>query len=231
MKIRKGSNRVLAAVVDQLNRLRTTLSLGGLTDSTAGTPGATLVAMPDPADAPGTPDALRDDLVANTLPPIRNNFASLAAKINAIIGSVHVTQTSYPAAGDPPAATVVAITSPNATDLATSLVLCNELIDKGLLHLNDTVAHKAADGGSWPVSGAAVDLATAQTAANLMKGTYNTHIAATTKHYSADAANAIAAANASDQTTLNTLLNEMKPDVTAHIALAFTGHSIELIDA
>lgn len=55
-----------------------------LTDNTSGTANDTLQAIPDPADAPATADALRDDLVANALPAIRNDFADLAAKVNAI---------------------------------------------------------------------------------------------------------------------------------------------------
>jgi hypothetical protein len=55
-----------------------------LTDSTSGTANDTLQAIPDPADAPASADALRDDLVANALPAIRNDLADLAAKVNAI---------------------------------------------------------------------------------------------------------------------------------------------------
>lgn len=60
-------------------------TVGALTDNTAGTANETLQALTDPADAPGTADALRDDLVANLIPELRNNLADLAAKINALI--------------------------------------------------------------------------------------------------------------------------------------------------
>lgn len=56
-----------------------------LTDSTAGTANNTLQALPDPADTPATADALRDDLVANLIPALRNNYADLGAKVNAIL--------------------------------------------------------------------------------------------------------------------------------------------------
>ena len=59
-----------------------------LTDNTAGTPGATLVAIPDPADAPGTADILRDDLVANTLPPIRDDIASLNQQMDTVLAAL-----------------------------------------------------------------------------------------------------------------------------------------------
>lgn len=58
--------------------------IGALTDSTSGTPGSTISALTDPADTPATADALRDDLVANIIPELRNNLASLTAQVNAI---------------------------------------------------------------------------------------------------------------------------------------------------
>lgn len=55
-----------------------------LTDNSAGTANTTVEALPDPADTPASADALRDDIVANLLPALRNNFADLAAQINAL---------------------------------------------------------------------------------------------------------------------------------------------------
>jgi hypothetical protein len=51
-------------------------------DSIGGTVADALAAIPDPADSPASADALRDDLVTNTLPKIRNALSSLAAKWN-----------------------------------------------------------------------------------------------------------------------------------------------------
>jgi len=59
--------------------------LAELTDNSAGTASDTLAAIPDPVDAPATADDLREDLVANVLPPLRDALASLAAKLNAIL--------------------------------------------------------------------------------------------------------------------------------------------------
>ena len=59
-------------------------AIADLTDNTSGTPSGTLDAIPDPADSPANADALRDDLVANTLPPIRDNIASLNADLDSI---------------------------------------------------------------------------------------------------------------------------------------------------
>jgi hypothetical protein len=59
--------------------------VGALTfTAVAGTANTTLQAIPDPTDSPANADALRDDIVANDLPVIRNNFADLANQINAI---------------------------------------------------------------------------------------------------------------------------------------------------
>ena len=55
-----------------------------LTDNSAGTANTTIEALPDPADTPLTADILRDDLVTNLIPALRNNIADLAAQINAL---------------------------------------------------------------------------------------------------------------------------------------------------
>lgn len=60
-------------------------ALTALTDNTVGTADATLAAIPTLTDSPASADALRDDIVTNLLPVIRNNFADLAAKVNEII--------------------------------------------------------------------------------------------------------------------------------------------------
>jgi len=56
-----------------------------LTDSSGGTANDTVQALTDPADTPATADALRDDLVANLIPELRNNYADLTAKINDVL--------------------------------------------------------------------------------------------------------------------------------------------------
>lgn len=79
-------NGVQAIVVGSSGVQQT--AIVSLTDNTAGTANDTLAAIPDPADSPATADALRDDLVANTLPPLRNDLADLAAKVNAILAAL-----------------------------------------------------------------------------------------------------------------------------------------------
>lgn len=60
-------------------------AVASLTDNSGGTANDTVQALTNPADTPASADALRDDLVANLIPELRNNIADLAAKINAII--------------------------------------------------------------------------------------------------------------------------------------------------
>lgn len=122
------------------------------------------------------------------------------------------------------------VTAADATSLATSLALCNNMIGVLRFHFADTLACKAADATSLPALGAAVDLASAITAANLMRTSWATHIASTAVHYNADATNTISGTPAaSDQTTLNTLLTAFKPVVNAHLADAPSSKSIRAI--
>lgn len=60
------------------------LTSATLTDSSGGTADTTVQALPDPADAPADADALREDLVANLIPALRNNIADLTAQVNAL---------------------------------------------------------------------------------------------------------------------------------------------------
>ncbi len=129
-----------------------------------------------------------------------------------------------------PVVTAATVTAANASDLATSLTLVNQLRVQWMKHYKDDIAHKVADTTNVLAAPEATDLTTAQTLANEIKADYNAHIASTTFHYTADATNTIAAANATDQTTLNALLNELKTDFNAHIASAPAGQSVRLID-
>lgn len=69
-------------------RTHANLTAAALTDSSGGTANTTIQALTDPVDTPASADALRDDLVANLIPALRNNFADLAAQINALITDV-----------------------------------------------------------------------------------------------------------------------------------------------
>jgi len=128
-------------------------------------------------------------------------------------------------------ASEITVTAANATDLATSLTLVNQLIAVATFMCADTVAHKAADASSLPALGAAVDLASAQTAANALKVWYAAHRVSTTYHPTADSTNAVTAANASDQGTLNTLANDLKTQMVAHAASAPAVASFRILPA
>lgn len=52
------------------------------------TDASTAHAITDPADAPATADALRDDLVANTIPSIETALNNLGTKVNLIIDAL-----------------------------------------------------------------------------------------------------------------------------------------------
>lgn len=74
---------------DSSGRVGLRLILDPLQDESEGTPSvtSTVGAIPDPADSPANADALRDDLVANTLPAIRDALATLAAAVNSILAA------------------------------------------------------------------------------------------------------------------------------------------------
>lgn len=132
----------------------------------------------------------------------------------------------------PVAGAAVTIDAPNATDLATSVVLVNQIKRIYNQHRADgTYVHKAADGTNIVTSADATDLASGITLGNEIKADYEAHRASATFHFTADATNTIAAVNASDQSSLNTLLNELKTDINAHMAGAPAGHLIQLMAA
>lgn len=80
-----GADAAQAAPGNHAGHVAVQAAIASLADNTAGTADNTLAAIPDPADTPASADALRDDLVANALPAIRNDLADLAAKVNAIL--------------------------------------------------------------------------------------------------------------------------------------------------
>lgn len=163
---------------------------------------------------------------------------AIVASINSTRRSAGVVGTNFHAdvtsdgGGDyrAPTATPATVTAADASSLATSLTLVNQIRARWLQHKTDDLAHKVADVTAFTAP-VATDLATAITLANAIKADRATHIASTTYHYTADATNTITAADASDQSTLNTLLNELKTDHNAHIASAPAGQSIKLLEA
>jgi hypothetical protein len=55
---------------------------------TVGTANNTMMAVPAPADTPADADALRDDIAANLVPAINDNFADLQEKVNGMLAAL-----------------------------------------------------------------------------------------------------------------------------------------------
>ena len=131
-----------------------------------------------------------------------------------------------------PTGATLAVAKANASTLATSIALVNEIKAVYNTHVRDKSAHNSVFSAAITTADA-TDLASAITLANAIKAAYNTggHINTASVHFNADATNTVAAANASDQSSLNTLLNELKTDLNAHIANGLAGDHIEFVDA
>jgi len=150
-------------------------------------------------------------------------------RVAAVSTNVHAAKAqSVSFDSEPATVAALAVTAANATDLATSLVLGNQIIGFYIRHFADDVMHKAADATSLPADGACVDLATSITAMTLLKATHATHIASTTVHYTADATNTLLTATPTDQGTLNTFLNAAKTAINAHSAAGLAGYGFKL---
>ena len=59
-----------------------------LTDSSGGTAGETLAALPTLTDSPATADELRDDLNTNAWPVLKNWIASVNEKLNKVLDAI-----------------------------------------------------------------------------------------------------------------------------------------------
>lgn len=123
------------------------------------------------------------------------------------------------------------ITAANAADLATSLVLANQIRAIYEFHRGDPLAHAVVDATNALVAPIATDLTTGQTLANDIKAKYNAHRTQATVHAVNDATNTITSANATDQASLNTLLNELKTDINLHMASGPVAKSLRAVSA
>lgn len=131
-----------------------------------------------------------------------------------------------------PTGATLQVVKANASSLATSIALVNEIKAVCNVHFRDKSAHSSVF-TALITTPDAIDLATGITLGNAIKAAYNTggHINTASIHFNADATNTISAANATDQTSLNTLLNELKTDINAHIANGLAGDHLEFVDA
>lgn len=150
-------------------------------------------------------------------------------QVDAIASFFHLSQTESTNRGNylAPTVTRLRILSPNATDLPTSLTLCNELKAAINVHFADLVAHDTV--ASTAIATAdATDLTTAQALANAIKAAFNTHLTQANVHFTNDGTNTNATAAATDQATTNALANALKGNFNAHFASAPVGTFIDM---
>jgi hypothetical protein len=216
-KVRKVSRFIGQVVATQLNALREYLLQGGITDSTGGTPGTSL------ADVTGE----------HSQSILNNNFATLAAKLNTLIGKPHATITSVPDDAEPPTVTALQVTAAAPTSEATRVALANDIKRVLNAHFADSVAHKSDVSDPIETDDAVMgdSLASAIELANDCKAAFNTHRSESNVHFTNDAGNAIGASDASNSGTLDTLLAELKTDINAHIVASLGGLHVEAIDS
>lgn len=144
----------------------------------------------------------------------------------------HADVTSVPGAGSSIQthnSTALTVSAANATSLATSLTLANQLKQYFNVHRVDTLAHVTSDTTNTVSTADATDLTTVIALANAIKTAFNAHLTQASVHCTNDGTNTVATANATDQTTANTLLNALKTSFNAHIQSAPAGASIQLL--
>jgi hypothetical protein len=152
--------------------------------------------------------------------------------VDGISTSFHLDQTARTTRTDyrNPTITRVTVTAADATNLATSLTLVNDIRSVVDTHFADTIAHDSATSAAITIA-VGTDLTTAVALANDLKAKFDTHREAANVHFTDDTTNDVTNADATDQTTLNTLVNEIKVDVNAHVASAPVGAFISIIEA
>lgn len=194
-----------------------------------------LVSVNGAVEAPASSHAATGTVVPTTAPNGTRVYAAAVTRQHTHPVASDTTGVTVPGvAGSPPVhmdRSERTVTAANASDLATALVLVNQLRAVYEFHRADTLAHLAADATNAIAAPVATDLGTAVTLANELKADYNAHRSQGGVHPTADTGNAIAAANASDQGTLNTLLNELKADLNLHMAAGLASASWRVVEA
>ena len=135
---------------------------------------------------------------------------------NIVVGNAAHADVTGTQSGDAlaPTFTAQAVASADASDLATSITLLNEIKSVYNLHIADTYAHKTA---ATAISTAdASDLTTAEALANAIKAAFNTHLGSTAQHYTADS-NTSSASAATNLSSTETLATDLKAKLNAHI--------------
>lgn len=152
------------------------------------------------------------DLLIGLVTVHNNAMRTLAAGSSA----VHADISAYPSGNaEAPAVTADTVTAADASDLATSITLLNQIKAVYNRHVADVCAHKAAD---TAVSTAdATDLTTAEALANAIKSAHNAHCANTSACYGADSTNTVSTTNATNLATTEALATALKAGINAHI--------------
>lgn len=161
---------------------------------------------------------------------MRNTFPELS-QIASVINADRVARVSTNVHRDPGDYTLdfATLSGTDATAQQAAIDASNEMMYKYLIHIQDTLAHKAAR--TVPSLTKAASVATAQTLVNAIQTDYALHIASTSDHDNADATNTWTTTVASNLATLQTLANAGKTKLNAHFALALGGRSIRVIGA
>lgn len=126
--------------------------------------------------------------------------------------NAHRTSTVFHAAAD----STNAVTSANATDLATAVTLLNEIRGDYNAHLTQSGVHQLNDTLNAVSAAAATNLQSAVTLAHELKDRFNAHRTQVGVHGHDDATNVDATAAATNQATTWALLNALKSEFNAH---------------
>ncbi len=117
------------------------------------------------------------------------------------------------------------ITTADCTNLATGLVLCNEIRAKYVAHIASTAKHKAADSTNTVTAPAATDQTTLNALATELKADLNAHHDSATFHNAGPGAGKVggapadtSVADATDLSSSVALTNALKAMFNAHIA-------------
>lgn len=142
-----------------------------------------------------------------------------------------------------PVASTLQVTAANASDLATSRTLTQDIWLVATTHFADAIATSGANGGAHAaadstaiasfgsdIADTAV-LATIYGALNAYKAALNIHASQSGVHAHDDSALVISTTDASDQGTTNTLANAIKAALNTHISAAMAGPSIKIVPA
>ena len=142
-----------------------------------------------------------------------------------------------------PVASTLQVTAADASSLATSRTLTQNIWLVATTHFADAIADSGANGGAHAdaddtaiasfgsnIADTAV-LATIYGALNAYKAALNIHASQAGVHAHDDASLVIATADANDQSSTNTLANAIKAALNTHISAAMAGPSIKIVPA